>query len=130
MIFIVAVAFIVNLFLYMVHTIFEYWIPGIHFPYPENLSIFLSILLPATYAALEGFVHFNEWTLLKKYSVSASQSLTESKDLLPQNLEQHSFEECHKKQSEVLNLVSGIMLSDNKSWSLLLENKHNYHLIV
>ncbi len=129
-IFMVAVAFFVNLFLYFIHSFFEYFNSSFHFPYPESLSIFLSILLPATYAAVEGFIHFNEWTTLKKYSVSASQSLGESKELLPQNLEEHSFNECHKKQSEVLNLVSGIMLSDNKNWSLLLENKHNYHLIV
>lgn len=129
-IFIIAVAFFINLFLLLLISFFEYFIPSVHFPYPESLSIFLSILLPATYAAVEGFVHFNEWTTLKKYSVSALQSLTESKELLAENLEQHSFIEGHKKQSEVLNLISGIMLSDNKNWSLLLENKHNYHLIV
>ena len=129
-IFIIAAAFFINLFLHMIHSFFEHWDKTVHFPYPNNLSIFLSILLPATYAAFEGFVYFNEWTHLKKYSASAFQSLTESEDLLPKNLEQLSFNECHKKQSEVLNLISSIMLSDNKNWNLLLENKHNYNLIV
>ena len=90
----------------------------------------MSIVLPATYAALEGFIHFNEWTLLKKYSEFAKNGLTESKGLLPIDIGKHGFEECHKKQSEVLNLVSGIMLTDNRNWSLLLENKGNYNMIV
>lgn len=100
------------------------------FHYPHNLSIFLSIILPATYVSLEGFSYFNEWALIKNYSVSAKQSLTESMSLLPKDLEACDIDECHKKQTEVLNLVSSIMLTDNRNWNLILENKKNYHLIV
>ncbi len=127
---VIALAFFLNVLLYLIYVFLEHWHIKPPFVYSHGINIFLSIVLPATYATLEGFIHFNEWTLLKKYSEFARHSLKECKERLPINLEQHTFEECHKKQSEVLNLVSGIMLSDNRSWSLLLENKDTYTMIV
>jgi uncharacterized phage-like protein YoqJ len=127
---VIALTFFLNLLLYMTYTFLEHWHIKPPFTYPHDINIFVTILLPATYATLEGFIHFNEWMLLKKYSEFARQGLRECKELLPINLEQHTLEECHKKQSEVLNLVSGIMLNDNRNWSLLLENKDSYNMIV
>ena len=127
---VIALAFFVNLLLYFIYAIFEHSNKKAPFVYTHDVNIFLSIVLPATYAALEGFIHFNEWTLLKKYSEFAKNGLTESKGLLPVEIGQHGFEDCHKKQSEVLNSVSAIMLTDNRNWSLLLENKGNYNMIV
>jgi hypothetical protein len=95
-----------------------------------RLSIFVNILCPAVYAALEGIIYFSEWDTLKKHSASAIDSLKEAETLLPRDIEHCSFEECHKKQAEVLHLISSIMLTDNRNWNLLLENKDNYHLIV
>ena len=127
---VIALVFFLNLLLYFIYAIFEHSNKKAPFVYTHDVNIFLSIVLPATYAALEGFIHFNEWTLLKKYSEFAKNGLTESKGLLPIDIGKYGFEDCHKKQSEVLNLVSGIMLTDNRNWSLLLENKGNYNMIV
>jgi ribosomal protein S20 len=95
-----------------------------------RLSIFINILCPAFYAGLEGIIYFSEWDTLRKHSASAIESLKEAEMLLPRDIEHCSFEECHKKQAEVLHLISSIMLTDNRNWNLLLENKDNYHLIV
>ena len=127
---IIAMAFFLNLLLYFINVIFEHTHIEALFVYPHDINIFLSIVLTATYAALEGFIHFNEWTLLKKYAEFAQNGLTESKDLLPAELAQQGFEDCHKKQSEVLNSVAAIMLTDNRNWSLLLENRGHYNMIV
>ena len=128
--FIIAMAFFLNLLLYFISVIFEHTNREVPFVYPHDINIFLSIVLTATYAALEGFIHFNEWTLLKKYAEFAQNGLTASKDLLPAALALQGFEDFHKQQSEVLNSVSAIMLTDNRNWSLLLENKGNYNMIV
>lgn len=127
---IVALAFFLNLLLYFIYAIFRHSHIEAPFIYPHDINIFLSIVLPAIYVALEGFIHFNEWTLLKKYSEFAKNGLAECKELLPVDIGQHGFEDCHKKQSDVLNSISAIMLTDNRNWSLLLENKGNYNMIV
>ena len=127
---IIAMAFFLNLLFYFIYVILQQTNRGAPFVYPHDINIFLSIVLTATYAALEGFIHFNEWTLLKKYSEFAKHGLTESKDHLPAGLAQQVFEDCHKKQSEVLNSVAAIMLTDNRNWSLLVENRGHYNMIV
>jgi hypothetical protein len=126
----IAFAFFLNLAVYLVFAIFKYKNIHLPFPFPYELHVFLSIVLPATYAAVEGFIHFHEWAILKKYSNYAISGLKECEDLLPADPEQYSEEECHQKQSEVLNLIATLMLSDNMNWSLLLENKDSYTLIV
>ena len=128
--FIIAVAFFINLLLYVLCAVLKYEHIKSGLVYPHEIHVFLSIVLPATYAAAEGFVHFNDWTLLKKYSEFANSGLKECEELLRVDLEQYTPEECQKKQSDVLNLVSGVMLSDNRNWSLLLENKDSYTMIV
>ncbi|HMH23973.1 MAG TPA: hypothetical protein VK563_19445, partial [Puia sp.] len=123
----IAVAFVVNLAAHLIHLSVqeEAW----HF-WLYDLSVFFNILLPASYAALEGVIYFNEWALLKKHSEVAGKRLGEAEHLLPENLSLHSDEDCHKKQARVLHIVSETMLTDNRNWNLLLENKNNYHLIV
>jgi hypothetical protein len=130
--------FIANLTVHLIHMILRNPSLGNLFPTKTDISesplyqisTFFNILLPATYAALEGFIYFSEWVTLKKHSASAVDSLREAEGLLPRDIEHSGFEECHKKQAEVLHLISSIMLTDNRNWSLLLENKDNYHLIV
>lgn len=126
----IALVFFINLLLYVIYAFLTHWDIKSPFVYSHEINVFFSIVLPATYAALEGFIHFNDWSILKKYSEFAKSGLKECGELLQINLERHSPEECHKKQSEVLNRVSGIMLSDNRNWSLLLENKDSYTMIV
>jgi len=120
--------FVINLGVHLVHL----FISGVHAQdmWLYKLSVFFNIFLPACYAALEAVIYFNEWALLKKYSISAKSSLEETAQLLPDNLLQYSNEDCFKKQAQVLHLISSIMLTDNRNWNLLLENKDNYHLIV
>lgn len=125
---IIGAIFLINLAAHLIYLFLE----------PENaqhsslhaLSVFFNILLPASYAAIEGFIYFNAWALLKKHSESAKQGLTEVEGMLPADLEKCDFENCHDRQAKVLHHVSRIMLTDNQSWNLLLENKDNYHMIV
>lgn len=98
--------------------------------YNHTIIVFMSILLPATYAAIEGIIYFQEWKLLKKYSSSAKQSLHESLNELPAMLKNVIPANCFDKQCTTLHLVSSIMLTDNRNWHLILENKDNYHLVV
>jgi hypothetical protein len=87
-------------------------------------------LLPATYASIEGFLYFQEWGILKKYSTSVGKSLQESIKELPINIADQSDKNCFAKQSITLNLVTSAMLTDNKNWHLILEDKNNYHWVV
>jgi hypothetical protein len=126
--FMIGVAFIINLFIHMVHVLRvgesaeSTWL--------YKVSILLNILFPATYAAFEGIIYFNEWALLRRYSDSAAYSLKEAEGLLPADLEGLGNAECHQQQAKVLHLISSVMLSDNRNWNLLLEDKDNYHMIV
>ena len=95
-----------------------------------KFSVFFNLLFPASYAALEGVIYFNEWMLIKKYCGAAGISLKEAENQLPFDLEKLTFEESHAKQAQVLHLISNVMLMDNRNWNLLLEDKDNYHLIV
>jgi len=122
------VFFIVNLTAHLVHLFFAHGDPSESWPY--ELSVFFNILLPASYAALEGVTHFSEWTVLKKFSDAARHSLTEAEDMLPDHMEKQGYEECHKRQAKALHKVSIVMLTDNKNWNSLLESKNDYHLFV
>jgi len=113
---------------HLVHLFIAHCDPSETWPY--ELSVFFNILLPASYAALEGVTHFSEWTVLKKFSGAARHSLTEAESMLPDHMELLTFEECHKKQAKALHRVSIVMLTDNKNWNSLLESKNDYHLFV
>lgn len=125
--FLIGIAFIVNL---AVHLGLELFVRGVDGRWEYRLGILFNLLLPATYAALEGFIYFNEWAVLKKYSTSADSSLQEAGALLPADLDRVGAKESYKVQSQVLHLVSGVMLTDNRNWNLLLENKDTYRMIV
>jgi len=126
--FLIGVLFIVNLAVHLAHL---YIIrEGVKEMWLYKFSVFFNLLLPASYAALEGIIYFNEWSVLKKYSTSADYSLKEADGLLPTTLDRSSAEENYKIQAQVLHLVSGIMLTDNRNWNLLLENKDTYRMIV
>ncbi len=127
----IAVLFMLNLLVHLTNALLEYNYPDKNLAiYSHELTVFFSIILPATYAAFEGVVYFQEWAVLKKYSQSAKQSLHQSINELPLNLANMNDNICSDKQSVALNLVSSIMLTDNRNWHLILENKNNYHWVI
>jgi hypothetical protein len=95
-----------------------------------KVSVFLNMVLPAAYAALEGFIYFNEWSILKKSSISTSENLSYVQSRLPKDLDHKTTEDCHSGQAAVLNFISNIMLADNKNWKALLQTKDNYNMII
>ena len=124
----VGAAFLINLTFHVVYLV----VAGDGAPQSTlyKVSVFLNMLLPAAYAALEGFMYFNEWSVLKKYSTSTSESLLRVLSYLPKDLDHKTAEDCHSGQAAVLNVISGIMLTDNKNWKTLLQNKDNYNMII
>jgi len=124
----IAAFFIVNLAVHLIHLLTAGDEGSGNWLY--RFGTFFNILLPGSYAALEGVIYFSEWASLKKYSDAARLSLKEAEDLLPEHLEQTAYEACHKGQVKALHLISSTMLTDNRNWNLLLEYKNNYHLIV
>jgi hypothetical protein len=95
-----------------------------------HLSVYLSIQLPALYVAVEGFIYFNEWGVLKKYSISCHQALSKARTYLPRDMDNKTDEECHDSHAMVLNFISDIMLTDNKNWKALLQSKDNYSMVI
>ena len=127
----IAVLFMLNLIVHLINALLKFKYPDKHLTiYSHELSVFISILLPATYAAFEGVIYFQEWAILKKYSLSAKQSLHESINELPLKIAETNDNICFDKQSVTLNLVSSIMLTDNRNWHLILEDKNNYHWVI
>lgn len=127
----VVLLFAVNLVSHFADAIRNCWYDGSQIPiYDHHLIVFLSIALPPTYAAIEGWLYFQEWKNLRKNSTLAINSLEDSLKELPVNLEKKNEQSCFEKQIVTVNLVSRIMLSDNTSWNQILEDKNNYHWIV
>ena len=127
----VVLVFAVNLIAHLADAIRNCWYKGSQIPiYDHHLIVFLSIALPPTYAAIEGWLYFQEWKNLRKHSTLARASLENSLNELPENLEMEKEQACFEKQSVAINLVSRIMTSDTTNWNLILEDKNNYHWIV
>jgi hypothetical protein len=124
----IGILFILNLAIHL--TLMFVIRRGLEDMWQYKIGIFLNLLLPSTYAALEGIMYFNEWAVLKKYSTSADSSLREASGLLPAELDRVGAQESYKIQAQVLHLVSGVMLTDNRNWNLLLENKETYRMII
>ena len=95
--------------------------------YGRNTAIFINLLLPASYAAIEGILFFQDWDVLKKYSESSQKSLSECIHSLPVEIEDP---DCCNRQSEAMNLISSIMLTDNKNWTAVFEDKSNYQWVL
>lgn len=125
---IIGISFILNLIFHLIHLLVSS--EGIQENLLYRVSIFFNIFLPANYAAIEGLLYYSEWASLKKYSQAAKSRFEEVELLMPEDLDNLDARHCHAKHSDALRSVSGIMLTDNKNWNLLLENKNNYHLIV
>ena len=124
----IAVLFVGNLVVHLINALLAFIYPYTHLRvYCHQLTVFISILLPATYAAV---IYFQEWTILKKYSLSVEQSLNESINELPLNIADTNEIICLDKQLVTLNLVSSIMLTDNRNWHLILEDKNNYQWVI
>lgn len=128
--FLVGSAFLLNLLLHFATTLLHYFSPSTPFHYPHELSVFLNIILPASYAAIEALLYSNEWAALKKNSKNVNQHLKKSLAQLPSDIDQLSDKECYDKQVAVLNKISIIMLADNRDWHLIMEDKENYSLII
>lgn len=122
----IAILFLLNLVLHVAGVIFHLHVPF----YDHRIITLLSVLLPASYATIEGILYFQDWGLLKKYSKSVEESLRDCLEELPDDLENRNDVTCSEKQVLTLHLVSSTMLTDNKSWEWILEDKHNYHLVV
>lgn len=126
---IVVILFMLNLVLHVVNKILEYSGQQLT-SYIHSTIVFMSILLPATYAAIEGIMYFQEWELLKKYSAAAEDKLKEKLEELPDLKKDSDDDSCFKRQAITLNSISNILLTDNRDWHLILENKHNYHWVL
>ncbi|HUB61117.1 MAG TPA: hypothetical protein VL978_10465 [Puia sp.] len=126
--FAIGILFIVNLAIHLAVAWFGG--AGVEETWQYRIGVFFNLVLPASYAALEGFIYFNEWAVLKNYSTSAESSLREAGDMLPAEPGRIGTQEGYKAQAQVLHLISGVMLTDNRNWNLLLENKETYRMII
>lgn len=94
-------------------------------------AISLTIILPALYAAIEGFLYFNEWDVLKKRSERTREDLKRSLALLPSStVIPAPGSDRSETQIKVLNIAANVMLEDNRNWYLAMEGKGNYHMVV
>jgi hypothetical protein len=123
---IIGLLLFINLLLHFLAESNEFFFHGWDF-YGRKFAIFINILLPASYAAIEGVLFFQDWDLIKKYSESAITSLSECIDSLPIEID---AADCRDKQSESINLISSIMLTDNKNWTAVFEDKSVYHWVL
>lgn len=95
-----------------------------YYPYPDELSRFFAIGLPATYAGFEGFLYFKEWENFKNQSISMSKFLNDEKEQLKKS------ELKNENMLAVLNSVSSAMLADNRNWNSILSKKVAPHPIL
>lgn len=124
----IGVAFLINVFVHMMQLLKG----GESAPETllYKLSVYLSIQLPAIYVAVEGFIYFNEWAMLKEHSRSCHRGHTKARSYLPRHIENKTNDECHDSHAMVLNFISDIMLTDNRNWKALLQSKDNYTRII
>lgn len=128
---VVGVLFLVNLTIHLIHSILKYKNGGEPIPfYNSELAIFISIFLPATYAAIEGILHFQDWKILKKCSEQAEKDLKDCLIELPAPIGSSVDKAYFTKQADILVNVSHIMLTDNNNWQLILSDRNNYMLIL
>jgi hypothetical protein len=85
------------------------WISLLHWP-----GILLTLCLPPVYAAIEGFIYFNEWERTEKHSKLM-------KDFFERKLDQL------KNETPDIDMLSfeirEEMLKENENWELLLLDK-------
>lgn len=126
----IALCFLINLVVHLVISIQHFF----HNSPSENIIdqtiVFLNILLPATYAVIESILYFQDWPKILKHSIATSNNLNKALKLLPENIDQKNDFDCFSQQTMVLNMVSSIMLSDNRSWHFIFEDKDNYHWVI
>jgi hypothetical protein len=94
-----------------------------------QLSVCFTIALPASYAAIEGILHFEDWEMIKKHSEVAEKGLSEALNAVPTYSTELDDINIHDNQVDALNKSASIMLDDNKKWEIVLEEKANYHWI-
>lgn len=95
----------------------------------ENLGLFLGVALPASFAAIEGMLHFQDWEVIKKHAEFAEANLKTALEKMPKDLNVTNDVIIDQMQLDVLNFASTIMLDDNKKWQIVLEEKTNYHWV-
>jgi len=124
----VAILFILNMALHFTTEALEYC--HVHFfEYSPRLATLFSILLPALYAAIEGFSYFQEWGQLKKISYIACDYFKRLLTMWNKSTGD-TEEEVRDKQVQILNSMANFMITERKDWNLLFEGKSNYHQIV
>lgn len=117
------------LIFHLVALLFQYYnwnnVPILsYYPYPDELSRFFVIGLPATYAGFEGFLYFKEWENFKKQSISMIKFLNDEREQL------HKSELNNENMLTILNSVSIAMLADNRNWNSILSKKVAPHPIL
>jgi hypothetical protein len=126
---VIYVAWLLVLISHLVALFFQYFdwtnVPILsYYPYPDEISRFLAIGLPATYAGIEGFLYFKDWGNFKKQSISMIKFLNDEKVLL------QNSELKNENMLVILNQVSSAMLADNKNWNSILSRKVAPHPIL
>jgi len=119
-------AFIVILFLHLGTLFCDYFAfhPLISFEYNHALAAFSLIMLPPSYAAVEAWLHFNEWDKLHEQSTKMIDFLEGKK----KELEHNAIDE--KQLSDVLEKVSFAMLAENNQWYLVVSNNVTPHVLI
>ena len=81
---------------------------------------------------IKQILFFEEWELLKKYSEATHNSLKKNMTELPIVITPCEEDEigCFEKQSGALNTIGNTMLTDNKNWKLILEDKNKYQFVI
>ena len=96
----------------------------------EHASTFMSILLPATYAALEGFLSFEDWAKMKNHSSFVIRNLNHLENMTVENLSVVDNSACLNQQVKQIKEIGTTMLNDNINWQIINGDKSNYHWII
>ncbi len=120
----VGVLFLLNLVIHLTQAITGYYNKELIPHYDASLAVALSIFFPATYAAIEGILHFQEWKILKKCSEQSGTDLRQCLLELPLPSDSTWDDAAMNKQSEILVNVCRIMLTDNNNWQLVLLDRN------
>jgi hypothetical protein len=128
--FFICVCFLINLIIHYCSVISKVFFNKEYFFYDHSVSVFLTIMLTASYGAIEGILYFQDWIALKRISEIVLVKFDSLFKELPTSMDNLDDDFCFEKQSEILSKIANIMMSDNRNWDALSEGKSNYRWIV
>jgi hypothetical protein len=124
---IIAMLFLINLVSHFVLSVLHNYHVIPHVPFMHEATTMLTIVFPASYAAIEGVLYFNEWHRIKEHSTDAIKELKKIMEEMPALATmENDLKVALLHQSVALYKTAGIMLYENKSWHLVLQDKYNY----